>query len=582
MRRRWLLGLGALLGVLLICVGWFAWSARAAYNSLTSARDQLVQARSALVARDIAAAEGAISQAAASAHSARGQVDTPIWSAVGMLPRLGDSPQAVRDIATALDQVLQGLAPAATALAKLDPAAMIRPGGKLDLAALQAAVPLLSAASTGVQTGLTTLAGAPQPAAGAMVMAPVAEAQQQLTDQLDDLGHTLASISSIADIAPPLLGASGPKRYFFALLNPNESRPGGGFLGTWAVVRADQGQLTVQEVGSNTALPNYQELPIDLGAEFENRYGSDPALIVNSNLSPHFPNAARLWLTAYAGKTGQALDGVIAADVVALGNLLTAAGQTVELPDGSKMDGDQLTRFALVGVYEKYPEPAQAAERKLYQEAVAKAALQQITAAQNAQAMVDALAKSAQERRVMLYTNDAPVEEQLLKWPIGGSLAVPEGPQVLFATLNIGANKMDAFLHQEVNYEVGRCPDPAGRVRSQVTVELVSRVPKGQSLPHYISGGQDGDSATNAVTAQLHLPMGAEVTGVYLDGEPTTYAPFTEQGRPSLHLDVALPARAPVDVEVYFTEPASPLPAKLVVQPLADEPETEVEDLPCG
>ena len=60
---------------------------------------------------------------------------------------------------------------------------------------------------------------------------------------MGSLDGTFATIVRAAEIAPPLLGMDEPRRYFVAILNPNESRGIGGFLGTWAIMTADSGRL---------------------------------------------------------------------------------------------------------------------------------------------------------------------------------------------------------------------------------------------------------------------------------------------------------------------------------------------------
>ena len=112
-----------------------------------------------------------------------------------------------------------------------------------------------------------------------------------------------------------------------AILNPNEARGTGGFLGTYLILRADAGKLTVEEVGSNSALPTVPFTPPELGAQFIKRYEPGPRLVPNLNISPHYPAAGLLWLKSWEVKTGEKLDGAISADVVALGDLVTATGE---------------------------------------------------------------------------------------------------------------------------------------------------------------------------------------------------------------------------------------------------------------
>jgi hypothetical protein len=281
--------------------------------------------------------------------------------------------------------------------------------------------------------------------------------------------------------------------------------------------------------------------------------------------------------------TGQKLDGVLSADVVALGDMLTASGQSVTLPDGDVLNGKQLTQFALRGVYEKFPAAAQTQERKEFQESVAKAALEVLTQAPNPQPLIQSLAKSVDQRRVMLYTTNAGVEADLLTRTIGGSLKSAEGPNVLFAAINVSGSKLDAWLDQKATYEVGRCPSSDQMVRSQVNVTLNNNIPAGATIPQYMVGmaEKSPEGPVNRVLAQFHLPVGAQVSAVTVDGLPASYVPFTEQGRTSLYVDVSLQPRKPIEIQVFFLEPDSGKPAALVLQPLGSDPTPKVIERPC-
>ena len=403
-------------------------------------------------------------------------------------------------------------------------------------------------------------------------MAQVDAAATELATQLDELAGPLDTALTAATIVPPLLGADGPRRYFVAILNPNETRGTGGFLGQYAILRAEDGLITVDEVGSNSDLPTLPAMPEGLGEQYLARYGDDPTLVANMNLSPHHPDAATLWLESYRLKTGETLDGAFSADVVALGDLVTASGQTIPLPDGGSLTGEELTEFALQGIYEKFPQPGESPQRKAYQEAVTAAAFDVVTGAPNRTAMASALGQALTDRRIQLWTADEAAQAEILDAGLGGSLAVGEGPNVAFVAINISASKLDAFLEREVTYEVGRCPNPeTGLVTSRFTVALTNAIPEGTVVPEYmISGAERGpDGPVNLTVAQFHLPLGAEVDEVFVDGKSTEYANFVEQDRESLLLLLRLPPREARTVEVAFNEPASDTAGSAPMQPLA-------------
>ena len=123
----------------------------------------------------------------------------------------------------------------------------------------------------------------------------------------------------------------------------------------------------------------------------------------NFNISPHHPAAALLWLESWRLKTGETLDGAFSADVVALGDLVTATGEEVPLPDGGSLTGAELTQFAISGVYEKFPEVADVPARKAYQNAVTAAALDIVIGSPNRAALASAFGSTLSEHRVLLW-----------------------------------------------------------------------------------------------------------------------------------------------------------------------------------
>ena len=154
-----------------------------------------------------------------------------------------------------------------------------------------------------------------------------------------------------------------------------------------------------------------------------------------------------------------------------------------------------------------------------------------------------------------------------------------------FAAINASGSKLDAYLSTSVLYEVGRCPVPGTeRTQSQVTVRLNSDIPEGEDVPEYmVSLAERGpDGPINSTLAQFHLPLGAEILQVDLDGRSVGYAPFREQDRTSLVLPVELPPRVERNLVVKFLEPLAEGPGMAPAQPLVGEPDTTVIDRDCS
>lgn len=589
-RAHLLLGLFAV--VLISAIAWLGWTSAIAYRELSAARVDLITAQKALrlsgsgqsAGLDADAATVALDRAAR--HSARAgrATDGPLWRAAAAIPTLGDTPETVTAIATSLDQVLRSLAPTAHHLQSLDPAKLIGSDGRINLEVLAGAAPVIRTAAEAIDAARTALASAPNRAKGNAVLPQVDDAATQLAVALGELTGSVTTARTVATLAPPILGADGPKRYFLAILNPNEARGTGGFLGMYAIVRAEAGQLTVEGIGSNRDLPSLPSTPKELGEQYTARYEAGRRLMPNLNLSPHFPAAARLWLESWRLRTGERLDGVFSADVVALGDLVTATGQRVAQPEGPSLSGSELTDFAISGIYQKFPSSGEVPARKAYQLAVTRQALATITQSRDRTALAAALGTALAQRRIQLWSASQDVQREILHSGLGGTLRAAAGHHMSFVAINSSASKLDAYLQRQLTYAVGRC-SLAGTdlVRSRVTVKVTNAIPEAVSVPQYmIAQAQVGPNGPiNSILAEMYLPMGAEVIDVSVDGHSSQYRPFVEEDRPAVLVPLTLPPRQSRTVTVEFLEPADEGAAHVSVQPLGAPQQTITTDAPC-
>ena len=147
--------------------------------------------------------------------------------------------------------------------------------------------------------------------------------------------------------ATAILGVKDrPQTFLLAFQNSAEARGTGGILGSYAIIKIENGKLTVQKTGSNAGLKSLEEIPLKMPAEYGALYRSDPAIWQNSNLSPHFPYGAEIWMELWRLQTGQKLDGVIAVDPTALSYILRATGP-IKLASGEEINFDNVVEKTL-------------------------------------------------------------------------------------------------------------------------------------------------------------------------------------------------------------------------------------------
>ena len=351
-RRLWLLLVVAVPVVaLLAALAWLAWTGLSAKRELEASRPLVSQARQQVLDGDTTAAKQTVSELQGHTSKARSRTNGPLWSLAEKAPFLGDDVTAVRTVTRAVDDVAQQILPPLVAMSDtIRPEKLRTAGDRINLAPLQQAAPTLRNSATQSQAIKTQVDDIRTPG----LTGPVARAVADVRQKIDDLANTTASAARAAELIPPMLGADGKRRYFLAFQNPAESRGTGGLLGAYGVLEADQGRLRVRHLGPNTELTNPAKLPIDLGADFRALYGRTPPWWVNGNISPHFPDAGRIWTAMWRQEFHQDLDGVIATDPVALGYMLKATGPAA-LPGGGQITAANAVALTMKDVYARYP-----------------------------------------------------------------------------------------------------------------------------------------------------------------------------------------------------------------------------------
>lgn len=197
--------------------------------------------------------------------------------------------------------------------------------------------------------------------------------------------------------------------------------------------------------------------------------------------------------------------------------------------------------------------------------------------------MAQAIGEALSTHRMVVWSGAPDVERRLLEADVGGSLRVPDGHHVEAIVLSTSNSKLDAYMDRSLTYEVGRCVNEAGRVRSRVTFTLENAIPFGQRPPEYMVGAapMGPTGPINSSRVQIHLPNGSEVLHVDVDGEPVDYTEFRQQGRPTVVLNLELPPRETRTVDVHFSEPDSSAPAQVTVQPLIRDQQTVITGMGC-
>lgn len=342
-----------------------------------------------------------------------------------------------------------------------------------------------------------------------------------------------------------LAGADAPKRYMIAFQNSAEARGTGGILGAFAIVEMNKGRFSVIRTGSNAVLYSLQDVPVKVPAEFTKLYGKNPAILQNSNLSPHFPYGAEIWMGLWKKQFNEQLDGVIAVDPSALSYVLTATGP-ITLESGEVITSDNVVSETLQKAYKRFEKNNDA--RKQYLVDIMNAAASKISSGQFSKiTMAKALRRGLIENRILMYSRDAAAEEELAAVRLGGFLTKVPNNEYRVVIQNIDASKLDYYLQKDVLIQSTSCRNPN---QTQVRVSLTNTLKSGRGLPAYVLTRADKGKPADLITGQhrfklfIYGPTQSVLISASRENKSVALGGgSTERGRPIYVADVDLEPR---------------------------------------
>ena len=579
---RILLGFGLLVGVALGLGAWLAYTADAAYTYLGQARDHAQAAKTALLEGDAQQAETSVDDAVRTSTQAKDATDSLIWKAAAAIPYVGQPLDVVSQIADVVNGLSADvLTPSVEVGATLDPSRLRGPDGAIDIVALRTASPALSQAAAAANV----LDAQSQAIEEPTFLARVGDARTQLQDQTHELTTLLTNTDIAAEVLPAMLGADGPRNYFMAFQTLSESRGTGGLTGGFGIVRAVDGKVAVDSLASNAELRIPYD-PIDLGPDFFDTYEGrfQPTRNwQNSNVSPHFPYAGRIWQSMWEQETGERVDGALATDPVALGYILDVVGP-ITMADGEVIDGSNVVRITQSDAYFRFEDDNTA--RKAYlQDIAARVVAKMQGNIGSPSALLEALGKAASEGHISVWSADPALQAILGPTKIGHE--VPDSPEPYAAVVvNNGAGgKLDYYLQRKVTYSAQSCDGPTRSTR--VVAEITNSAPL-QDYTTYIAGRQndstryDGPPGTNRSVVALYATQGATLTNATINGTPLFLLTAAERGHPVFYVPVVIEPGQTKTVEYNLVEPTVAGEAQAPVQPQSAPAPTEVDFPDCN
>ena len=387
-------------------------------------------------------------------------------------------------------------------------------------------------------------------------------------------------ISAAVSAGPILAGADKPRRYLISFQNSAEARGTGGILGAYALIELGKGNLNILQTGSNASLYGISltEIPITMPAEFLKLYGKNPAILQNSNLSPHFPYGAQIWMGLWKKKYGEQLDGVIAVDPTALSYVLSATGE-ITLKSGEKITSENVVEETLKNAYERYEKDN--AARKQYLVDIMNATAAKLTKGEYSKIkMAKALRDGIKANRILIYSTNKDAQEKLAEVKLGGELNLDANNEYRTVIQNIDASKLDYYLDRSVEIESKSCEKDR---QTQVRIRVTNTLKTGVGLSPYVLTRADKGKPASLVTGAhrfkvfIYGPTNAKLVSVSRENRTADLGGASvERKRPIYVADVDL---APGDSEELLANFSGGVgKISFVDQPLVLETKLSIKD----
>lgn len=271
---------------------------------------------------------------------------------------------------------------------------------------------------------------------------------------------TIVGKSSDVDLTHNLLGFTKPQTYLLLFLNNTELRPGGGFIGAYAVIRIDKAvpelvKVEGTEILDNNAPTDFLSVPpppIKKYLDVNRWYFRD------SNWSPDFAVASAKSLDLYQKEKGvlaKEIDMVIGFTPTVVENFLAITGP-VKL-GGEEYNAQNFTEKLEYEVEYGFSQKGQSFDER-------KNILKDLTKAMSAsafksifkhwQAYRNLAAKMLAEKQIMFYAVSEDIQKVLSAKEWTGEMGGGNLDYLLWADANMGSLKTDVAIERELTYEL--------------------------------------------------------------------------------------------------------------------------------
>jgi hypothetical protein len=270
-------------------------------------------------------------------------------------------------------------------------------------------------------------------------------------------GDAKKELDVVNQLADALTKNDNVERTFLILLQNNmELRPGGGFLGQYAILKLKNGQVTSTFVEDANILDQRITTDVATPYPFKKMLQLKNWKFRDSNFSPDFPtNAEKAKYFYRLAGGGNNFDGVIAVNATVLNDLLELTGPiTVSGTEFNSQNAVLKLEEIVEKIYIQNPD-LDTQNRKDIMKKMAPVLIEKLATIGNVSKLADFFHKEMQKKNVMINFKDTNMQNLVSSVFWDGKVAQDWGSDFfMLVDANMGALKTDYYMKREISYDV--------------------------------------------------------------------------------------------------------------------------------
>ena len=323
---------------------------------------------------------------------------------------------------------------------------------------------------------------------------------------VEEVANKASFDSSQKNLLTDVLGFNGARTYLLLFLNNTELRPGGGFIGVYALLQIDKGTPHLLKVQGTEGFDNFAKIdfestppaPIAKYLKLKRWYFRD------SNWYPDFASSSQksveLFLKQGSPVPIEKIDGVIGFTPNVIEEVLKIYGP-IKI-DNQEFSAENFTKELEYEVEYGYAQRGiEFKDRKNIIDKMAQSLVSQfrVSAIKDWPKYYQLMLTMLKEKQVVAYFDNKDEQDFVVSHNYAGQMKSSNDDYLLWADANLGALKTDASLVKELSYEI--TPTSTGKFLATAKMKFIH------------NGKFDWRTSRYRDYARVYVPVGSQLVG---------------------------------------------------------------------